>query len=263
MSGRLANYTQVKDRIAAFWLRHEHGRILTRIITYEDDRAVVCAEVYTDREDARPAATGLAEEIRTSDPKRVNTLSMLENCETSAIGRALANYGMTLSDERPSREEMQKVDRYAQPHRGGSTQEPTAGRPSPAPAVGRPPRAPHTPAPATAPAPAPDAGAPVRGAVCGGDPRQAPLGAEGKREWTVDELLLIAHDAERPPLRRLNAAKMALTKGTTPEHVEAIFRDLERHFPSGSDWEALETIYTREKRNAEEAERSRLAGAAS
>lgn len=244
MSGRLGNYTEVKDRIAAFWQRHEHGRILTRVLTYEDDRTVVCAEVYTDREDARPAATGLAEEIRTSDPKRVNTLSMLENCETSAIGRALANYAMTLGPERASREEMQKSERQqSQSVRGG------------APARPAPPRAPQPPAPSTPPAPAADAGA--------GTPHQGALGqGEGKREWTVPELLLIVHDHERPAVRRLNAAKMALTKGTGPEDIEAIWRDVRTHFPGTADLAVLETVYRRERGNAEKAEEARLAPAA-
>jgi hypothetical protein len=56
-------------------------------------------------------ATGYAEEVRGAG--NVNRTSHVENCETSAIGRALANCGMAGSDmsKRPSREEMAKVQR--------------------------------------------------------------------------------------------------------------------------------------------------------
>jgi hypothetical protein len=56
-------------------------------------------------------ATGYAEEVRGAG--NVNRTSHVENCETSAVGRALANAGMAGSDvsKRPSREEMSKVQR--------------------------------------------------------------------------------------------------------------------------------------------------------
>jgi hypothetical protein len=52
-------------------------------------------------------ATGHAEEIRNMG--NVNKTSSLENCETSSLGRALANGGYAAKGRRPSREEMQKV----------------------------------------------------------------------------------------------------------------------------------------------------------
>jgi hypothetical protein len=54
-------------------------------------------------------ATGYAEEVRGAG--NVNRTSHVENCETSAVGRALANAGMAGTDvnKRPSREEMSKV----------------------------------------------------------------------------------------------------------------------------------------------------------
>jgi hypothetical protein len=58
-------------------------------------------------------ATGYAEEVRGAG--NVNRTSHVENCETSAVGRALANAGMAGSDvsKRPSREEMAKVQNTA------------------------------------------------------------------------------------------------------------------------------------------------------
>jgi hypothetical protein len=55
----------------------------------------------------RPWTTGLAEE--TVQGRGVNATSALENCETSAIGRALANAGYATKGKRASREEMSKV----------------------------------------------------------------------------------------------------------------------------------------------------------
>jgi len=105
----LDNYETVEDRLVKFWADHTNGRINTSIHYYDDTRILVRAEVYFDREDATPVATGYAEEVRGASP--VNRTSHAENAETSAIGRALANCGYAAKGVRPSREEMQKVER--------------------------------------------------------------------------------------------------------------------------------------------------------
>jgi len=105
----LDNYETVEDRLVKFWADHADGRINTSIHYYDDTRILVRAEVYFDREDVRPVATGYAEELRGASP--VNRTSHAENAETSAIGRALANCGYAAKGARPSREEMQKVER--------------------------------------------------------------------------------------------------------------------------------------------------------
>jgi hypothetical protein len=70
------------------------------------------AELYADIADTVPTTTGYAEEIRGSS--MVNKTSALENCETSAIGRALANYQYQGSKKRASLEEMVKVYRQGE-----------------------------------------------------------------------------------------------------------------------------------------------------
>ena len=105
----LDNYETVEDRLVKFWDDHTDGRINTSIHYYDDTRILIRAEVYFDREDVRPVATGYAEELRGASP--VNRTSHAENAETSAIGRALANCGYAAKGARPSREEMQKVQR--------------------------------------------------------------------------------------------------------------------------------------------------------
>lgn len=108
----LDEYETVETRLGKFWGDHPEGRVITDLIAY-GTQFVVRAEVYFDRADERPVATGYAEE-QTSD-RGVNQTSALENCETSAIGRALANCGYATKGKRPSREEMAKVERGAKP----------------------------------------------------------------------------------------------------------------------------------------------------
>jgi hypothetical protein len=92
---------------------NDYPRVLTRMVSEPGaDICVIRAELWLGE---NMIATGYAEEIRDtwSEKKTVNATSHVENCETSAIGRALANCGMAGSDmsKRPSREEMSKVQR--------------------------------------------------------------------------------------------------------------------------------------------------------
>jgi hypothetical protein len=102
------HYTPVADRIRLFYERFPGGRIVTKLVTRTDRDVVVRAAVFRNASDARPAATGWAAE-REGDGE-INTVACLENTETSAVGRALANLGLTASTKRPSREEMDKAD---------------------------------------------------------------------------------------------------------------------------------------------------------
>ena len=102
-------YAPVADRIILFYARHPTGRILTRLLSRTEHEITVQAFVFRSTEEQRPAATGLASE-RIGDGD-VNTVACLENTETSAIGRALANLGFLASRLRPSAEEVAKADR--------------------------------------------------------------------------------------------------------------------------------------------------------
>jgi hypothetical protein len=110
-SFNLENYETVEDRLVKFWEQHPDGRVLTSIHYYDDTRILVRAEIFFNREDDRPVATGYAEELRGASP--VNRTSHAENAETSAIGRGLANCGYAAKGSRPSREEMEKVQRMS------------------------------------------------------------------------------------------------------------------------------------------------------
>lgn len=103
----LDDYETVEERLVKFWKDHPEGRVWTKALELSASRFVIYAEVYFDAADPHPKATGHAEE--TVQGRGVNATSALENGETSAIGRALANCGYATNGKRPSREEMSKV----------------------------------------------------------------------------------------------------------------------------------------------------------
>ena len=107
----ISQYSTVAERIDAFWKKYPNGRLHTELQHFSPDQVVIKAEVYLDREDLRPVTTDYAEERIDSSP--VNRVSMVENCATSAIGRALADLGGEFTGaKRPSAEEMAKVARH-------------------------------------------------------------------------------------------------------------------------------------------------------
>ena len=103
----LADYEPVEVRLEKFIKDYPSFRIATELEVVEASRYIVKAYLYKDASDGVAWATGYAEETVTS--RGVNQTSALENCETSAIGRALANAGYAPKGKRPSREEMTKV----------------------------------------------------------------------------------------------------------------------------------------------------------
>ena len=109
----LEQYEPVENRIRAFWLKYPNGRLLTDLNRTEraDGRVEwICrTEAYTNSDELRPQATGDATEIEGTSP--VNRANASENCETSSIGRCLANLGFAAKGKRPSREEMGKAMR--------------------------------------------------------------------------------------------------------------------------------------------------------
>ena len=119
----LQDYETVEERIKRFYAQYEDGRIVTENVTTPEDKAtstwVMKASVYLtagDQAEWLPKATGYAFEVE-GQGGMANKTSALENCETSAIGRALANMGLS-GNKRASREEMEKVERMTPKGRG-------------------------------------------------------------------------------------------------------------------------------------------------
>ena len=119
MGFNLDDYEPVASRLDRFLKAHPDARVITDLVHYLADVAVFKAELWLNGE---IIATGWAEEIRGQG--NVNKTSHLENCETGAVGRALANAGLSGSDfaKRPSREEMSKVQRMTESGNGTITE---------------------------------------------------------------------------------------------------------------------------------------------
>ena len=113
MRFNLNDYETVEERIRRFYGDYPDGRILTEDYSTEADRANgvwrVKATIWLDaKPETLPKAAGHA--FERDGGAGANQTSALENCETSAIGRALANMNMS-GNKRASREEMAKVAR--------------------------------------------------------------------------------------------------------------------------------------------------------
>ena len=112
----LSQYQTVQERIDLFWAKYPQGRFHLELATTSDPEQVVFrAEVYLHKDDMYPATVDFAEERQGSSP--VNKTSFVENCATSALGRAISLLGGEFSPKgkRPSASEMSKVQRLSQP----------------------------------------------------------------------------------------------------------------------------------------------------
>lgn len=121
------DYEQVKQRKKRFYDAFPDGRIIVSLLSDVDvwEGAMIKASVYTNAENQEkniPRATGFALEIRDKELQRsssgkeyesVNFSSWVENCEESAVGRALDNAGFA-SNMNCSAEEIEKAKRNKQ-----------------------------------------------------------------------------------------------------------------------------------------------------
>lgn len=102
----IEDYEPVEARLSRFWELHsEDGRVETELVSHIAGHYIVKAIIWVGD---RQVATGLADEH--TEQKGVNARNALENAETSAIGRALANFNFAPKGKRPSREEMIKAN---------------------------------------------------------------------------------------------------------------------------------------------------------
>ena len=107
----LENYETVEDRLKQYWKDNPNGRIWTEVVHETEDGSCVTirALVYINADDSNPISTGIAQETK-GQGGFANTDAWVENCETSAIGRALANWKYQGTGKaRPSQQEMSKV----------------------------------------------------------------------------------------------------------------------------------------------------------
>src|SRR5574344_1042776 len=96
------DYAEVNQRIKAFRMLNPNGDIKTEIISLEDDKIIMKATIIG--EDGKELANGTAYEKENST--FINKTSYIENCETSAIGRALGMCGFGIDTSVASAEEV-------------------------------------------------------------------------------------------------------------------------------------------------------------
>lgn len=115
-------YIDVAQRIQGFWELYPQGRIVTEMVADDGKRCVFKAEAYDMAEGgAGLLATGHAYEVNSG--RGVNATSYIENCETSAVGRALGMLGIGSTDSIASADEVMNAQQRAK----------TAQKPAPAP----------------------------------------------------------------------------------------------------------------------------------
>ena len=100
------NYSEVNQRVKAFRMVYPTGFILTRMVSDENGICVFDASVgyYDENGDAVTIARGTAYEKENSS--FINKTSYIENCETSAVGRALGFAGFGIDTSVASAEEV-------------------------------------------------------------------------------------------------------------------------------------------------------------
>lgn len=112
------DYKTVAKRVDEF--RKEHSTkmaIVTSLVSIDEKVVVMKAEILD--ENQRVIATGYAEEYRQAS--QINRTSALENCETSAIGRALANFGLAGGEYASADEVANAIQQQNQPSRASTT----------------------------------------------------------------------------------------------------------------------------------------------
>lgn len=95
-------YVQVNERIKAFRSNYKDYALTSEIVELSDSHCVIKASVIDPQ--GRVVATGYARETVSKSP--INKFAFVENCETSAWGRALGNFGIGVDTAICSAEEL-------------------------------------------------------------------------------------------------------------------------------------------------------------
>ena len=111
MAFNLADYQTVQERIEIFWRLYPEGRIFNDIVLTNEKEVIIKCSVWKNYNQQLPDVTDFAQEPITE--KGINSTSAVENCSTSATGRALSLLGGELSPskKRASASEMSKRGR--------------------------------------------------------------------------------------------------------------------------------------------------------
>lgn len=105
------DYAEVNQRIKAFRMVHPDGAIIPEIISLEGGVCVMKATVL----DARGEVLGVGHAYEKEGSTFINKTSYIENCETSAVGRALGMCGFGIDTSVASYEEVANAIENQQP----------------------------------------------------------------------------------------------------------------------------------------------------
>ncbi len=120
------DYVLVNERVKAFRMLYPDGTITTEILSNENGVVVMQAKIIGD---GQLLATGLAYEKESSN--YINKTSYIENCETSAVGRALGFIGIGIDTAIASYEEVQNAVNNQGEKPKKAAEKPTAEEPEP------------------------------------------------------------------------------------------------------------------------------------
>ena len=115
------DYAEVPQRIKAFRSVCPNGAIVTELLSCENGVCIFKASVY----DEKQVLIGTGTAYEREDSSFINKTSYIENCETSAVGRALGMCGFGIDVSVASAEEVQNAI-LNQDARGETRAEPLA-----------------------------------------------------------------------------------------------------------------------------------------
>ncbi|MBR2554515.1 MAG: hypothetical protein IKE94_06595 [Aeriscardovia sp.] len=99
-------YAEVNQRIKAFRMLYPEGCIKTELVSNADGVCVFKAWVYTRTEDGVGTLLGTGHAYERESSSFINKTSYIENCETSAVGRALGMCGFGIDTSVCSADEL-------------------------------------------------------------------------------------------------------------------------------------------------------------
>src|SRR5688572_8471791 len=108
-------YVEVNERLKYFREHFPGYSLETELIEVNPDTALMRAVIRDNQDGGRIIATGTAFERKDNPSSMVNKTSHVENCETSAWGRALGNFGIGIDSSVASAEEVHNAQANAEP----------------------------------------------------------------------------------------------------------------------------------------------------
>lgn len=102
-------YAEVNQRIKAFRMCYPEGAIFTEMVSCENGVCIFKAMIYGNGDKTVNSLLGVGHAYEKEGSSFINKTSYIENCETSAVGRALGMAGFGIDTSVASAEEVQNA----------------------------------------------------------------------------------------------------------------------------------------------------------